>query len=294
MATATQRRPFERQQGALTPNEIIMRDANTTSRQQATDQNLVDDHRIVFYALLKQQRTMLSWRAFSSSSTTWRSSSWQSAQTFAQRPRKVPAARCFSFSSGSNSNSTNAKQRQTGTVKWFDPRKGFGYIIPSDGSDQVFVHNSKIHAQGYRSLLEGEPVEYETLTDDLGRISALHVTGPDGVFVKSSKRPGMGIRNDTANEDPRQRSRRSSDKNSETIHFRSNNSQNRRNTTTGNKSKQKRGWGFDSESSFGDSGGFSSGFRDSPLADRDRSRPSFAVEYKEKKTPTATTTEPKD
>jgi len=50
---------------------------------------------------------------------------------------------------------------QTGTVKWFDDSKGFGFIAPNDGSKDVFVHHSAITGSGFRSLAEGQTVTYE-------------------------------------------------------------------------------------------------------------------------------------
>ena len=48
-----------------------------------------------------------------------------------------------------------------GTVKWFDETKGFGFIAPEDGSKDVFVHYSSIEGSGFRTLAEGQKVEYD-------------------------------------------------------------------------------------------------------------------------------------
>jgi CspA family cold shock protein len=48
----------------------------------------------------------------------------------------------------------------TGTVKWFNESKGFGFITPSDGSKDVFVHFSAIASEGFRTLAEGQQVTY--------------------------------------------------------------------------------------------------------------------------------------
>ena len=47
-----------------------------------------------------------------------------------------------------------------GTVKWFNDSKGFGFITPSDGSEDVFVHHTAIQGSGFRSLAEGQSVTY--------------------------------------------------------------------------------------------------------------------------------------
>jgi CspA family cold shock protein len=49
----------------------------------------------------------------------------------------------------------------TGTVKWFNDAKGFGFITPQDGSKDVFVHHSTIAGSGFKSLAEGQQVTFE-------------------------------------------------------------------------------------------------------------------------------------
>ena len=56
----------------------------------------------------------------------------------------------------------------TGTVKWFSDEKGFGFITPDDGSKDLFVHQSAIVGDGFRSLGEGAKVTYEAEAGDKG------------------------------------------------------------------------------------------------------------------------------
>jgi cold shock protein len=56
----------------------------------------------------------------------------------------------------------------TGTVKWFNADKGFGFITPEDGSKDLFVHHTGIDGDGYKSLEEGQKVSYESTSSDKG------------------------------------------------------------------------------------------------------------------------------
>lgn len=58
--------------------------------------------------------------------------------------------------------------RTSGTVKWFNNDKGFGFITPEDGSKDLFVHHSAIQGTGYKSLDEGERVEFDVVQGQKG------------------------------------------------------------------------------------------------------------------------------
>ena len=90
---------------------------------------------------------------------------------------------------------SNGKQGEInyGSCKWFNSTKGFGFITPDDGSSDVFVHQSSIQAEGFRSLAEGERVEYTIEVDKRsGKVKANMVTGPDGGNVKGAPKKKYG------------------------------------------------------------------------------------------------------
>jgi len=58
--------------------------------------------------------------------------------------------------------------RITGTVKWFNDAKGFGFITPENGGKDCFVHHTAIQGEGFKSLTEGQRVEFEVVQSDKG------------------------------------------------------------------------------------------------------------------------------
>ena len=60
----------------------------------------------------------------------------------------------------------------TGTVKWFNDAKGFGFITPDDGSEELFAHFSEIQAKGFRSLQENQRVSFEMKQGSKGKQAA--------------------------------------------------------------------------------------------------------------------------
>ena len=58
--------------------------------------------------------------------------------------------------------------RTTGTVKWFNDAKGFGFITPANGERDCFVHYSAIQGNGFKTLAEGEPVEFDMVDGQKG------------------------------------------------------------------------------------------------------------------------------
>ena len=66
-----------------------------------------------------------------------------------------------------------------GTVKWFNPTKGYGFIAPETGGKDVFVHISAVQKAGFRSLSEGQKVDFEVEQQQNGRTAAVNLSQSD-------------------------------------------------------------------------------------------------------------------
>ncbi|XP_010539633.1 PREDICTED: cold shock protein 2-like [Tarenaya hassleriana] len=77
-------------------------------------------------------------------------------------------------------------RRSTGTVRWFSAQRGFGFIAPNDGGDDLFVHQTAIKSDGFRTLSEGQSVEFSADVAADGRAKAIDVA----VTVTSRSRRG--------------------------------------------------------------------------------------------------------
>lgn len=64
--------------------------------------------------------------------------------------------------------SMTTEELKTGTVKWFNDAKGFGFITPEGGGEDIFVHFSAINVDGFKSLAEGDRVRYSVIRGDKG------------------------------------------------------------------------------------------------------------------------------
>jgi CspA family cold shock protein len=73
-------------------------------------------------------------------------------------PIKIKSERYYLFMASLRPRSTKVS---TGTVKWFNSSKGFGFIMPDEGDEDLFVHHSEIKSSGYANLDEGQKVEFE-------------------------------------------------------------------------------------------------------------------------------------
>ncbi len=94
----------------------------------------------------------------------------------------------------------------TGKVKWFDDKKGYGFIELDDGSGDVFVHYTAIEMDGFKSLSKGQPVEFEVIEADKGRqatsVRALEVAEETGEVDGISEDLALDVKSDVGIGEP--------------------------------------------------------------------------------------------
>ncbi|GLJ23589.1 hypothetical protein SUGI_0446750 [Cryptomeria japonica] len=73
-----------------------------------------------------------------------------------------------------------------GMLKWFNTQKAYRFITPDGGGEDLFVHQSSLHADGFHSLAEGELVEFSVEQRNDGCTKVVDVTGPNGAYVQGS------------------------------------------------------------------------------------------------------------
>eukprot|EP00541_Cyclophora_tenuis_P003857 CAMPEP_0116549970 /NCGR_PEP_ID=MMETSP0397-20121206/5171_1 /TAXON_ID=216820 /ORGANISM="Cyclophora tenuis, Strain ECT3854" /LENGTH=284 /DNA_ID=CAMNT_0004074757 /DNA_START=35 /DNA_END=889 /DNA_ORIENTATION=- len=95
--------------------------------------------------------------------------------------------------------------RVQGTVKWFSNKKGYGFIEPTSEDaptkDDIFVHQSSVTSDGYRTLIEGWVVEFDVVNDDDGKLKADNVTAPGGGPCTGPRRRRRNKPNDAEDDD---------------------------------------------------------------------------------------------
>ncbi|KAL8459530.1 hypothetical protein ACS0TY_036865 [Phlomoides rotata] len=79
-------------------------------------------------------------------------------------------------------------ERSIGTVKWFSGQKGFGFVSPDDGGEDLFVHQTEIQSEGFRTLREGQRVEFKVDSREDGRSKAVDVV----ILVRNYNSGGRG------------------------------------------------------------------------------------------------------
>ena len=104
-------------------------------------------------------------------------------------PARMPAVRAARATLATPLTMQEDEARSVGTCKWFNVVKGFGFIEVDGDAPDVFVHQSDIYAPGFRSLAEGEAVEFKLAVDpNTGKSKAVEVTGPNGAYVQGAPR----------------------------------------------------------------------------------------------------------